>query len=151
VDNLFAYIPMAYVRTLYYINVDLYRYSIGVEGQSVAEKTMIARIDQQIAINKLMFKGLNINAVKNSKQRDYLLHYLEIVTTVTLFFLLRANTVETNKKSKQLWAFIKNNHPTEYTFLHNGIILSALRFPGSIGRTSALLIYKIARKIYGFN
>ena len=29
VDNLFVYIPLPYVKTLYYLNVDLYRYFIG--------------------------------------------------------------------------------------------------------------------------
>ena len=29
VDNLFAYVPLPYVRSLYYMNVDLYRYYIG--------------------------------------------------------------------------------------------------------------------------
>ena len=35
VDNLFAYIPLAHVKTLYYIDTDLYRYYIGSADQSV--------------------------------------------------------------------------------------------------------------------
>jgi glycosyltransferase involved in cell wall biosynthesis len=151
VDNLFAYIPMAHVRTLYYINENLYRYSIGVEGQSVAEKTMIKRIDQQIAVNERMLTSVDISAVSNAKQRDYLLHYLEIVTSVTLFFLLRANTPEAREKRDRLWAFIKEDYPEEYKFLRRGIISSWLRLPGKVGRTVAVLTYKLARKIYGFN
>lgn len=38
VDNLFVYQPLPYVNTLYYLNVDLYRYYIGREDQSVNEK-----------------------------------------------------------------------------------------------------------------
>ncbi|MCL2757454.1 MAG: glycosyltransferase family 2 protein, partial [Coriobacteriia bacterium] len=44
VDNIFVYVPLPSVSTLYYMNLDLYRYFIGREGQSVNEKTMISRI-----------------------------------------------------------------------------------------------------------
>ena len=54
VDNLFAYIPLTYVKNMYYLDVDFYRYYIGRDDQSVNEKVMIGRIDQQIKVNKIM-------------------------------------------------------------------------------------------------
>ena len=45
---------------MYYMNVDLYRYFIGREDQSVNEKVMIGRIDQQIKVNKLMIEEVNL-------------------------------------------------------------------------------------------
>ena len=35
VDNIYAYVPLPLCRTLYYADIDLYRYFIGREGQSV--------------------------------------------------------------------------------------------------------------------
>ena len=49
VDNLYVYVPLPYVKTIYYLDVDYYRYYIGREGQSVAEQTMIKRIDRPAA------------------------------------------------------------------------------------------------------
>ena len=46
--------PLPYVRNMYYLDVNFYRYYIGREGQSVNEDIMIGRIDQQLAVNKLM-------------------------------------------------------------------------------------------------
>ena len=43
VDNLFVYVPLPYVKNMYYLNVDFYRYYIGREDQSVNEKIMIQR------------------------------------------------------------------------------------------------------------
>ena len=43
VDNIYVYYPLPHVRTLYYLNVDFYRYFIGREDQSVNEKVMIQR------------------------------------------------------------------------------------------------------------
>ncbi len=58
VDNLFVYIPLEYVNTIYYIDADLYRYYIGRDDQSVNESNMIKRIDQQIFVNKEMLEAL---------------------------------------------------------------------------------------------
>ena len=46
VDNIFVYQPLPYVKTLYYMDVNLYRYYIGRSDQSVNEQVMIKRIDQ---------------------------------------------------------------------------------------------------------
>lgn len=46
VDNLFVYVPMAQVKTLYYVDKVFYHYFIGREDQSVQEGVMIRRIDQ---------------------------------------------------------------------------------------------------------
>ena len=54
VDNLFVFVPLQYSKKLYYMNVDFYRYFIGREDQSVNEKVMISRIDQQIRVNELL-------------------------------------------------------------------------------------------------
>ena len=37
VDNIFAYKPLPYTKKLYYMNIDLYRYYIGREDQSVPD------------------------------------------------------------------------------------------------------------------
>ena len=50
VDNLVAFIPLPYVKTMYYLDVNFYRYFIGRADQSVNEKVMIGRIDQQIRV-----------------------------------------------------------------------------------------------------
>ena len=53
-DNLYAFIPFPLVRTMYYLNVNFYRYYIGRADQSVNETVMIGRMDQQLRVNNLM-------------------------------------------------------------------------------------------------
>ena len=50
VDNIYAYVPLPNCETLYYADIDLYRYFIGREGQSVNEEIMVGRLDQQFRI-----------------------------------------------------------------------------------------------------
>ena len=47
VDNIFVYQPLPWVKNMYYLDVDLYRYFIGRADQSVNEKVMVTRVDQQ--------------------------------------------------------------------------------------------------------
>ena len=54
VDNIFVYQPLPHVRTMYYLDVNFYRYFIGRSDQSVNEQVMIGRIDQQIRVTKEM-------------------------------------------------------------------------------------------------
>lgn len=54
VDNIFVYKPLPYVKTMYYMDVNFYRYFIGRNDQSVNETVMIRRIDQQLLVNRLM-------------------------------------------------------------------------------------------------
>ena len=72
VDNIYVYKPLPHVRTMYYMDVDFYRYFIGREDQSVNEKVMISRIDQQIRVNKIMIDDVDLNKVSNYKCRHYI-------------------------------------------------------------------------------
>ena len=74
---------MPHVRTLYYIDVDFYRYYIGREDQSVNEEVMIGRIDQQIRVTKLMLGYCDVTKLKKRKLRRYMVRYLEIMMTVS--------------------------------------------------------------------
>ena len=46
----FYHQPLPYVKTMYYMDLNLYRYFIGREDQSVNENNMMKRIGQQLAV-----------------------------------------------------------------------------------------------------
>lgn len=60
VDNIFVYTPLPYVKNLYYLDVNFYRYFIGRNDQSVNEAVMIGRIDQQLKITKIMLDAYDL-------------------------------------------------------------------------------------------
>jgi glycosyltransferase involved in cell wall biosynthesis len=151
VDNLFVYLPLPYVRTMYYMNIDFYRYFIGREGQSVNEEVMIRRIDQQIKINKLMFELFDIRKIENKRLNQYMFNYLVIITTVTSVLLTRSGTEENLKKRKNLWIYIKNKDFILYIKLRFCLFGIVANLPGRVGRLVTLAIYEISRQIYGFN
>ena len=104
VDNLFVYVPMTQVKTLYYVDRVFYHYFIGREDQSVQEAVMIRRINQQLKVNWLMFQQVDLDQVENQRLRRYLLNYLEIVTTVSCVLLYRSGTPEHLEMERRLLA-----------------------------------------------
>ena len=64
VDNIFVYQPLPFVKTLYYMDLDLYRYFIGRADQSVNESVMAGRIDQQVRVTRHMIEAHDVLALK---------------------------------------------------------------------------------------
>ena len=151
VDNLFVYVPLPYVKTMYYLDVDFYRYYIGREDQSVNEKNMIKNIDQQIKVNKIMVDAYDLWKIADRHLRHYMMNYLEIITVISTVMLLKSGTEENLEKKRELWTYIKNRDIRLFHKLRNRIMGQTLNLPGKGGRKLSLTIYKISQKVIGFN
>ncbi|SFQ35027.1 Glycosyltransferase involved in cell wall bisynthesis [Lachnospiraceae bacterium XBB1006] len=151
VDNLFVYVPLPYVKNMYYLDVNFYRYYIGREDQSVNEKVMISRIDQQIRVNKLMVETVDLFKLENKHLRKYMFNYLEIITVVSTIMLIRSGTEENLQKKKELWAYLKSYDLRLFHKLRNGIMGRTMNLPGKGGRKISVAAYKISQKVVGFN
>ncbi|MEE1078332.1 MAG: glycosyltransferase family A protein [Agathobacter sp.] len=151
VDNIYVYKPLPAVKTMYYMDVDFYRYFIGRDDQSVNEKVMISRIDQQIKVNKIMIEDVDIWKVSNPKCRKYMLNYLEIITVVSTIMLIRSGTEENLQKKRELWTWIKEKDLALFHKLRRGIMGNAMNLPGKAGRKISVAAYRISQKVVGFN
>ena len=151
VDNIYVYKPLPFVKTMYYMDVDFYRYYIGREDQSVNEKVMIGRIDQQIKVNKIMLDDVDLWSVKNPKCRKYMFNYLEIITVVSTVMLLRSGTQENLEKKRELWKYIKEKDIRLFHKLRHGIMGNTMNLPGKSGRKISIAAYRISQKVVGFN
>ena len=151
VDNLFAFEPLPYVKNLYYLDVNFYRYFIGRDDQSVNEKVMIKRIDQQIRVNKLMVDAY-INCPNTDKHlKNYMFSYLDIITTISSIMLIRADTEESLQTKKELLEYIKLQNRAVYRRLRHSLFGRVMNLPGRGGRKVSVAAYKISQKFYGFN
>lgn len=151
VDNIYVYYPLPHVRTLYYMNVDFYRYFIGREDQSVNEKVMISRLDQQIFVTKTMIDMYQLKNVKCKKLRNYMLNYLAIMMTVSSILCIRSKKAENLEKKKELWIYLKQKDFKTFMKIRYGILGQTMNIPGRSGRKISSLAYSVARRIIGFN
>lgn len=151
VDNLYVTAPLPYVNKIYYSNTDLYRYYIGRADQSINEKVMIKRIDQQLKVNRLLIEQMSLQSNPSSKQSKYLFHHLEIVTMISTILLIRGGTKEHLQKKREFWNYIKETDLELYHQLRYGMMGRLLSLPGRMGRSISVGVYKITQKVVGFN
>ena len=151
VDNIYVYYPLPHVRTLYYMNVDFSRYFIGREDQSVNEKVMISRIDQQIFVTKTMIDMYELRRIQSKKLRKYMLNYLAIMMTVSSILCIRSKKKENLEKKKELWQYLKQKDYGAFMKIRYGILGQTMNLPGRSGRKVSSMAYVVARRLIGFN
>ena len=152
VDNLYAYIPFLKVETLYYMDVNFYRYFIGRDDQSVNEKVMISRLDQQVKVNNMMIDFMGEEGKKaKGKQWTFLVHSLRTIMMVTTVMQIRANTPEALEGKKELWKRLKEKDYGAYMWIRMSLLGITANLPGKPGRKFIELAYKITQHRYGFN
>ena len=154
VDNIFVYEPLPDVKNMYYMDVNFYRYYIGREDQSVNEKVMIGRVDQQLRVNKLMIDYTVRNRkmiFANKRLKQYMLNYLEIITTISSIMLILADTEEALDKKTELWEYLKASDSYLYRKLRYGIMGNGMNLPGKGGRKISVEGYRLAQRFFKFN
>lgn len=151
VDNIFVYNPLPSVKTMYYVNVDLYRYFIGREDQSVNEKVMMGRIDQQIKITKIMIDAYDLTKIRNKKLRAYMVKYLTMMMTVSSVFLIKEGTEESLAKREELWDYLKTQNKGMFRMVNKMALSKPMQIRNRAGRKMVVWGYSISQKIYGFN
>lgn len=89
VDNYFAYLPLIYSKSLYYLDVDLYSYFIGRQDQSINKANFTKRYDQQLKVMNLMIDSISYTDLMklNKGLRKYLKHALNVINIVTICFI----------------------------------------------------------------
>ena len=151
VDNIYVYYPLPHVRRLYYLDVDFYRYFIGREDQSVNEKIMISRVDQQIYVTKSMISMYDLRLIGSKKLRKYMINYLAIMMTVSSILCIRSKNAENLQKKKELWKYLRQMDYKIFLKIRYGILGQTMNLPGRSGRKVSSMAYSVARRLIGFN
>ena len=150
-DNLYAYVPLEQVETVYYLDETLYHYYIGREDQSVNEKIMISRLDQQYRVTYQMLNDVNVMDIANKNKRNYLLNYMSIIMTVTSILSIRSHDEKWFAEKDKLWNYVKEKDIRLYKKLRYSLLGRVVNLKGAVGRKIAEIGYAISNKVYGFN
>lgn len=153
VDNIYVYYPLPYVKSIYYMNIDLYRYFIGRSDQSVNESVMASRVDQQVKVTYIMLDSHDLNEIKKISYVLYknMFSSLSMMMVVSTIFLYIADGEENIAKKEKLWRHIKGKDSHLYAMLKYRSLNVISSFPGYQGRKLTVSLYRLAQKIYKFN
>ncbi len=151
VDNLIAFLPLQETKRLAYLDIDLYRYFVGRADQSVNEKVMITRLDQQFLVNTMLVDRFEPERIESPALRRYLLHYLSIITSVSLMMAYLAGTPEGQNLRTMLIDRMKTQNPPAYRAFRSSPTGFFLLVPGPVGKFVCTTGYRVIRKIFAFN
>lgn len=153
VDNIFACQPLSMVKSICYLNMDLYHYFIGRDDQSVNESVHIKRIDQQIRVTEHILYNVDMRLCRcaSKKLERYQLRFLSIMVTICNVYLLKTGTDEALIKREKLWRDIKAFDPNIYRYLKCRTMAGLTDLPTELGKKIAVKGYDIAKRIVSFN
>ena len=152
VDNIYAYVPLPRCKTMYYADIDLYRYFIGREGQSVNEATMVKRLDQQFRVTRIMMESYHLYSdVESSRLRSYMMGYFTMMMTICSVLTKLSEEDCADERLKTLWNDLKAYDERMYRRARYGVVGFFTNLRGRAGDKTTLGLYRLASKIFKFN
>ncbi len=154
VDNIFVYQPLPYVKTIYYMDVDLYRYFIGRADQSVNENVMVKRVDQQLRVTRYMIDCQDLDALppEQRKLHKYMLHYLAMMMAISSVFLTIDGSEEAMVKKYTIWKYLYNHTDRNvYRRIRYLSVGGLMNLKGNVGNKISIGGYRLAQKVVKFN
>jgi hypothetical protein len=152
VDNIFVYVPMAQVKTVRYLDIDLYHYFIGREDQSVNETVMMGRMDQQLRITRVMIDSVRLPDNNLDPQlQSYLVKYLAMMMSICSIFLRMRGDAASDQARKDIWNYLLKRNRELYRLVRHEPVCIGTNLPGAVGRRIGIAGYHVAQKIFKFN
>lgn len=148
VDFLYAHTPFPLIRTIRYLDVDLYRYLIGRDDQSVNEKVMISRLDQLMTVNRAMVDAIPAQGSVPENLYRYMIHFLRINCVVCTIMAQLSGTPEHLVMKDRLWEDLERANPEAAAHVTHDLLGRVIRMRS---RTLLRAGYAIARSVVGFN
>ena len=132
---------------------DLYRYFIGRADQSVNERVMVTRVDQQVRVTKIMIDSHDLEKLRteNQKLARYMISYLSMMMTISSIFLMIDGSPEALGKKTELWEYLRTVDLDLYHKLKYRAVSAVGNIPGYQGRKLSVSLYRLAKRLYKFN
>lgn len=152
VDNIFVYVPLPYVKKLYYLPVNLYHYFIGREDQSVNEKVMLGRLDQQIRVTKIMADAYKLpEDITNPHLEKYMEGFLALIVAASSIFAILRGDREAMELKAGMWKAIEEKSPRMAKRLRRHPLVWGASFKTPAARNIQIKLYRLAQRLYRFN
>ncbi len=150
VDNLYIYVPLPYVRHMIYLNLDIYRYYIGREGQSVTEAIITRRIDQQRLVTRLAAESHCLSDIKKNYPRPLyraMKHELKLLFVITAVFTYNTHDKEKLRLFRELLRDYKKMDKKAYNAIRFRTLLFFCLLPTGLGRGIVILTYRMLKNV----
>ena len=139
------------MERMFYINIDLYRYTIGREGQSVQDDVSRRRYTHHLLIAKECFKSVDLDKLSCRQHLVYMKHELLMLFSFATAFSRLNRNEEADKALEQMWRDCEAHDEKWARYFREKTILRFSQVPGRVGYALVGGAYKMANRIVRFN
>lgn len=152
-DNYLIYVPMPFIKSLMYLNVDFYCYLIGREGQSVSYDASIRRYKDHINIATMIATQYDLKDIKKNNKALFkaMWHHVTLIMSIGCMYTILANTKESKSYLKQKLKELKNKRPYTYKKIRWRSKVALLINLGFLRYPFTRFVYWLAHKFVKFN
>ena len=150
-DNLMICLTLPHVLRMYYMNADLYRYTIGREGQSVQKDIIKRRYSHQVLVSGRCFTACHLDELKEPRQKRYMKHELFMMFAIAITTARLNKSAESDGALENMWKECRAFDEKWANYFRNRTPLWFLCLPGKFGQNFSCFIYLLANKIVRFN
>ena len=150
-DNLMVCRTLPYVERMFYLNVDLYRYTIGREGQSVQDDVSRRRYTHHLLIAQSCFESVDLDALSCRQHQQYMQHELFMLFSIATAFTRLNRNEEADGALDAMWRACEEHDAKWAKHFRKKTILRFAMVKGRVGQDLVAGAYKMANKIVRFN
>ena len=150
-DNLMVCRTLPFVERMFYMNIDLYRYTIGREGQSVQDDVSRRRYTHHIQIAETCFKSVDLDKLSCRQHQQYMKHELFMLFCIATAFTRTNKSAEADAALEVMWKNCEAHNKKWADHFRKKSILLFAQAPGKVGQTLVGGAYKLANKVVRFN
>ncbi|XCB30611.1 glycosyltransferase family 2 protein [Arcanobacterium hippocoleae] len=152
VDNIYVFHTLPHVKSLFYLPVDLYRYFIGREDQSVNESVMVGRLDQQMRVTKLLVSAYHVpKDIESPKLAKYMMHFLSLIVAASSSLANVSPHDNAAELKAQMWRDIYAHDVQMAKQISRNPLVFGANLKTRTGKKLGISLYRIAQKLYRFN
>lgn len=152
VDNIYAWLPLPRCKRLLYLDVDMYRYFIGREDQSVNEKVMASRVDQQVRITRIMMEAYHpYKDIEVVQLRSYMVNYFVIMMVICSIFSRLSERPDAMDELAKLWHDLHDYDRRLWRRCRLGVLGLFSNLPTELGTKTTIFLYRLVGKFVKFN
>ena len=151
-DNLYIYQPLPWVKKILYLHRPLYGYLVGQENQSVSQKNILRRMDQNTEMVTRMICTWTWDQIRQQpkKLRGYMLSFLSGQILGVTVLHEAANNEESARMNREMWEKIRAFDPELCRRLRRYPSAAVITLPGPMFRRLVFHISRSAQKKIGF-
>ena len=150
-DNLMIAQTVPYVERMYYMNADLYLYTIGREGQSVQADILKKRYAHQVLVSGRCFMSCHLDDITEPRKKQYIKHMNFMMLAMAVAIARLNKSAESDAVVEQMWQDCRAFDKKWADHFRKRTVLWFLCIPGKFGQNLSSFLYNLANKIVRFN